>query len=587
VRRLLTILVLLGTALAAFGTVRLLLPARDSSTKEPEAVGAAILLTDVTAEWGVPFPHFGGRRENLLPEDMGSGIAIGDYDGDGDPDLFVPAINALRSFLRPGTPQVSNLLLRNDGRGQLVDVTEQAGLRFRGVGMGALFVDLDGDGWLDLLVTNFGPDLLYRNLGDGRFARVADPGISGAGFSGGASCGDVDGDGDLDLYIPSYVHFDLHVPPAPPASSGPPPPLAPKVQRLLQAEDELFETPPPYGILPVNFRPVPNHLWRNDGGFRFTDITATAGVADAGGRSLQSLLVDLDGDGDLDLFVANDVSENRLFLNRGDGRFQEASLPSGLLDPRGAMGATIAELNQDGLPDVIIANYSTDGLALYLSAGLQDGIPRYRRGEEMARLVDSTLGRVGWSVGLHDLDLDGDLDLYETHGHIRNLVDDPTRLGPQTDSLFRALGGPVFEHLEGARGGVALEAAGVGRGAAFVDLDGDGDEDIVICRHGQGLRFLRNDSQRGGGSLRVRLAGRPPNLFAVGARVRLGGPGGIQERWILAGQGYLGNGSDWPVFGLPEGRPAAWIEVTWPGTRQPVRYPGPFAPDRPVTLRQP
>jgi len=283
--------------------------------------------------------------------------------------------------------------------------------------------------------------------------------------------------------------------------------------------------------------------------------------------------------------VANDVSNNRLFLNRGDGTFTDASVESGLLDPRGSMGATLADLDGDGRPDLVVSNYSTDGIALFLStAAGADGIPRYHRAEEMARIVDATLGRVGWFVGLADLDLDGDLDLYLSQGHIRNLASDPERLGPQQHALYRSLGGPVFEHLPGAQGGPAMVAATVGRGATFADVDADGDEDVIVLDHGEGLRLLRNDSRRGGGSLTVRLSAPPPNTRAVGARIRLRAGGRVQERLVLAGEGYLGCSSESKLFALPGGGPAEEIEVRWPGlgTR---RYPGPFAAGSVVVLR--
>ncbi len=522
----------------------------------------AARLVDATEVAGLAgFRHFGGLRGNYIAEDMGSGVVLGDVDGDGDLDLFLPAINALATFSDPSTPKVSNRLYLNDGAGHFTDHTEEAGLSFEGVGMGGVFGDLDGDGDLDLVVTNFGPDLLYENLGGARFMLVPNALPGSTGFSGGPALGDVDGDGDLDIYVPHYVWFDMRLPPAPPTpetmGSGD---LPESVRRILVQEDERFVTPPPYGILPVNFRPEPNHLYRNDGSLRFMDISEQAGVSDPTGRSLQALMLDVDSDGDTDIFVTNDVSYNRLFLNRGDGTFEDASLRTGLLDIRGSMGATVGDLDGDGCLDLLVSNYSTDPNGMFLGDGCRRGQLRFHRVEALAQIAQTSLGRVGWGVELTDLDLDGDQDIYVAQGHIRNLRAAPTRLGPQPDEVLLCVTGAVFEPGAGI-----LVGKGVGRGTASADLDGDGDDDLLILEHGRGVRLLRNESHAPGSSLTVRLRDHRGEPFGVGARILVRrADGSTTTRLLLAGDGYLSHDGYARTFSLPSGEPPEHVEVIWP-----------------------
>lgn len=542
----------------------------------------SVRLVDGSAAAGLEgLRSFGGRRGNYIAEDMGAGVAVGDYDGDGDPDLFLPTINSLRSFRDPRARRVPHMLLRNDGAGRFSDATVEAGLVFYGVGMGAVFADLDGDDRLDLVVTQFGPDLVYRNVGGGRFELVVQAGLRADGFSGGPALGDLDGDGDLDMYVPQYVRFDLRIPPPAPNAHEQPAPLPPRVRRILSAEDRSFETPPPYGILPVNFRPEANALYWNEGGLRFVEGALAAGVADAEGRSMQALVCDFDGDDRPDIFVTNDVSYNRLFLNQGGRRFTDASRAAGLYDLRGSMGATVADLNGDGRPDLVVSNYSTDANGLFLSAGPG---ARWTPAEELARIAEASMGMVGWGVEIADLDLDGAPELFVAQGHIRNLAAAPRELGPQPDALFRGLGGAVFEQLELSQVGPGANAVAVGRGTGVLDHDGDGDLDLLVTDHGRGPRLLRNESQRAGAALQIELRQPGPNTRAVGARVRVGTAGSVETQWVLAGQGYLGGASYTKFFTIPAGTQADWIEVRWPsGAVQ--RLEGPWPPGRRVLTR--
>ena len=523
-----------------------------------------VVLTDATAAAGLGFTQLGGSRANLIIEDMGSGMAVGDVDGDGDLDVYAVASNGLATFRGVGRP-ARNSLFVNRGNGTFDERGRSAGVAFSGVGMGAVLVDLDDDGHLDLFVSNFGPDRLYHNRGDGTFSDVTTgSGLGHSTFSAGAAFGDLDRDGDLDLYLPAYVDFDPRKPPAPPSTAMNAAPDGPAVWRILGEEERRFETPPPYGILPVNFLPVTNRVLRNDGG-RFADVTEASGAGDPTGRSLQALVFDVDGDGHTDIFVANDVSYGRLFAGHGDGTFTDVSEEVGLLDPRGSMGAHLADFDGDGLLDLFVANYATDvnSLALQRRDG---GRLRFVAWEMAAGLGAASLGEVGWGISTADLDLDGHPDLYVANGHIRNLASSRDRLGPQRDRLFRNLGDANFVDV-GAEAGPAMEVVRVSRGVASADLDGDGDEDLLVMEHGHGLRYLRNDQRTGHHWIKVRLVAPSPNRFGVGALVRLTAAGRTQVRPVLAGASYLVGPPYELVFGLGDATGVDLIEVRWPDGR--------------------
>ncbi len=519
-----------------------------------------VSFVDAAAEAGLSFRHFDGARSSRLPEDMGSGLAWGDYDGDGDPDLFLvneagpltlSAEEAARSPAR-------SALYRNDGDGHFTEVTAAARLAIDGWGMGASWGDFDGDGDLDLVVTRFGTIVLERNDGDGGFTDVS--GASGVdafnGFWTGVSWADYDRDGDLDLYVAGYVRYRDD-----PAVTG----------RTTQQ----YQAVVPFTLNPSSYPPQPNLLLRNEGG-RFRDVARAAGVDNPAGRSLSAAWADLDRDGWPDLYVANDISDNALFRNLGNGRFEDLSHSAWVADPRGAMGLGVGDWDNDGDPDLFIAHWIAQENALYD----HQGTPlRFLDIADQVGLGQIALDFVGWGTGFLDYDNDGRLDLFVANGSTFEREDDPRRLVPMRNLVFWNAGPREGFFEAGSAAGAALGVENVGRGAAFADYDGDGDPDIAVSVNGGAARLLRNDGGERGGWLRVVLRGpaaptRPGRLrtttFANGAVVRLTAGGATQRREVDSEPSYLSQSPPGEVrFGVGAVATIERLEVDWPdGGRQ-------------------
>jgi hypothetical protein len=535
-----------------------------------------IRLSNAAADAGISFRHFPGRRSTQLPEDMGSGAAWGDYDNDGDPDLFL--VNLAGPLPRgPEDPRetdaatAKSALFRNDGEGRFTDVTDLSGAGVGGIGMGAAWGDYDGDGRLDLAVTRYGTNVLLRNRGDGTFADVsAGTGIAGSeGFWTGASWGDFDRDGDIDLYVCGYVRYRFD-----PADAS--------------HESRQYKAVVPYTLNPSTYPPERNLLLRNDGG-RFREVAKGAGVDNLTGRSLSAAWADFDNDGWPDLYVANDVSDNGMFRNLGNGRFQDVSHSAWVADYRGAMGLAVGDWENDGDLDLFITHWIAQENALYVN---QLGVIAASPAEplhfvdmaDVNGLGQIALDYIGWGTGFLDLDNDGRLDLFAASGSTFQRDDDPARLVPMKNLLFWNAGVDRGYFEIGATAGVALAVENVARGAAFADYDGDGDEDIALVVHGGDFRLLRNDSERQGGALRLVLHGpRTPqasgalrtSTFALGARVAVTAGGTRQIREVGAGPSYLSQGPPGEVhFGLGSATAIDRIEITWPdGSTQTL--PGP------------
>ena len=518
-----------------------------------------VIFKDVTETAGINFVHSAGVRSSVLPEDVGSGAAFADYDNDGHIDLYVVnnpgPLDAEITETSPG-----NVLYRNNGDGTFTDVTEKAGVGDRGYGMGCVFGDYDNDGALDLYVTNYGPNVLYRNNGDGTFTDLAEKaGVGDTRWGTGAVFGDYDNDGDLDLYVPNYIEHDL--------------------DKLAEAQNTSMQygQSVPRKLNPHSFEPQDNVLYRNDGDGTFTDVTAELSVESPGGRSLQAIFTDFDLDGDLELYVANDLSPNFLYRNNGDGTFTDASDASWAADFRGSMGLATGDYDGDGDLDLFMSHWIEQENALYSNMWKEEGTiggeSSKVEGMQPIHLVDESYGAslgeeslkyVGWGTDLFDYDNDGDLDIFVANGHTFQYLDNYDLLIPQKDQFFRYDGDGIFTDVSAATGIAALPYR-VGRGVAFGDYDSDGDVDIFIVNNHDRAVLLRNEGGNRNNWLHVKLVGTKGNRDAVGARIRLKAGDRIQLREINAGASYLSFNSLTAEFGLEQETTVDWIEVIWLG----------------------
>ncbi len=517
----------------------------------------AIPFTDVTKNAGITFVHDNAAGgEKLLPETMGGGVAFFDYDRDGDPDLL------LMHSSRTAEPPV--VLYANDGKGRFSDVTAESGLAeamSKGfLGMGVAAADVDGDGWTDLYLTAVGGNRFLRNR-EGRFEdATAETGLAGpeGAWGTGAAFFDAEGDGDLDLVVVNYVTW------------------SPAVDRerdfQLDGIGRAFGRPQDYpGAHPLLF------IQKADGSFEERGAEAGLHVLDAPGgtalgKGLAVGVVDVDGDGLTDLFVANDTTRNFFFHNQGGGRFKEVGELFGLAyspDGRntGAMGVDWGDLGGDGRVSFAVGNFAKEVSSLYRAGD----DPTYFLDEALAAgLAAPTRSALTFAVLLADFDLDGRLDLLQVNGHVEPDIAaaDPAQRHRQPPQLFWNAGPDEsgrlrFLQVPDPRLG-DLPAPLAGRGAATADVDGDGDLDLALTQTGGPAVLLRNDQATCHHWLRLRLEGEPPNRDALGARVEVKADGGVQRRTIQPARGYLSSVEPVLTFGLGDAEKVESVTVTWP-----------------------
>ena len=525
----------------------------------------SIPFADVTAQWGIDFVHDSGAKgEKLLPETMGGGVAVFDLDGDGDEDLCFVSSGGLAS----DSPAVA--LYRNEGGGRFANVTEGYGLAgLRAIGMGVATGDADGDGDIDLFVSALGPNLLLVNEG-GRFREAAESaGLSGGDADWSTSSGffDADGDGDLDLFVANYVAWSRE--------------LDLQLNFTLNGRDRAYGPP-------VQYPGAHCRLYRNDGGLKFTDVTEEAGIAvrnpatgEPLGKALAISFADIGNDGLLDVFVANDTVQNFLFKNLGGGRFEEVGARSGVAFDEagmatGAMGLDLSEPAGDGRLAVGIGNFANESSSLYLQ---QRGDWRFADLASAVGVGSPSRLRLSFGLFFADLDLDGREDLLQANGHLEDEIAEvqPSQTYHQPAQLFwncsegtRPCFVPVPEDETGDLGRPL-----VGRGAAYGDLDGDGDLDVVLTQPGGPPAVLRNDQATGHRWLRVRLVGAPPNSSAIGASVELVAAGRTQRRRVVPARSYLASVESPVTFGLGRADSVESLTVRWPdGFEQRVEVPG-------------
>jgi enediyne biosynthesis protein E4 len=529
------------------------------------------LFLEVAEQTGLRFSHDNGAAgQYYMPEIMGAGVALFDYDGDGDLDVFLLQGGPLGET---GRAAPTSRLFRNDLKVaadgsrvlRFTDVTEAAGLAWTGYAMGAAIGDYDNDGHLDLYITAFGEDALFRNNGDGTFTNVTiEAGIRNPLWGASAAFLDYDRDGHLDLFVTNYLDFTI-------ADN--------KVcTESLGARDYCS---------PRSYRPVQDRLYRNLGNGRFADVTESAGIARTTGAGLGVSIGDYNGDGWLDVYVANDATPNQLWINRRDGTFVDEGLLSGAAfnaagNPEGSMGIASGDVDADGDEDIFVTNLVGETFVLYEN----DGHGSFEDVRTRWGLAQPTAAFTGFGTEWFDYDNDGWLDLFVANGAV-NII--PAQRGEpmpfrMLNQLFRHTGARRFVEVT-AEAGPAFSLKDVSRGAAFGDIDNDGDIDIVVANNAGPVRLLLNQAAGDHHWLLLGLEDETGNRFGMGARVGLERPG-RPTLWRRAKtDGSYLSASDLRVhFGLGAEPTIGALAVRWPdGTCE--RWTE-LQADRMITLRR-
>lgn len=527
-----------------------------------QAETPAARFTDITKESGIAFVHNNGARgEKLLPETMGSGAAFLDFDNDGDQDLLFVNGTSWPWQASDGKKPTTSVLYRNDGTGRFADVTADSGLDVPLYGMGVAVGDSDNDGLPDVFLSTVGGGRLFHNLGGGKFKDVTgEAGVAGSPKDWSTACTwlDYDNDGKLDLLVANYVRWS----------------------REIDAEVgyTLVGVGRAYGP-PMNFEGAFPRLYHNDGNGRFSDVSDKSGLqvknpatGVPAAKTLGIAPVDIDGDGWMDLVLANDTVPNFVFLNQRDGTFKEVGAISGIAfdsygNTRGAMGIDTARFRNDAALGVVIGNFANEMTALYVSQQSRtnfadEAIPE---GVGPASRLPLKFG-----VFFFDYDLDGWLDLLSVNGHLEEEISkvQKSQHYAQPAQLFwngTGAGQNGFVVVPPQKAGDDLFRPIVGRGSAFADIDGDGDLDVVLTQVGSAPLLLRNDQQLKHQWVRVKLVGSKVNRDAIGAWVTVRAGGRTMARQVMPTRSYLSQ-SELPVtFGLGSGDRVDEVTVLWPG----------------------
>ena len=523
--------------------------ASPSPSPTPPRPSGPIEFTDVTAQAGIRFKHnTGAFGKKFLPETIGSGGAFLDYDNDGWQDiLLVNSMDWPENKKRRSFPA----LYKNNKDGTFTDVTQQAGLGVEMYGIGVAIADYDNDGNDDIYITCVGPNRLFRNLGGGKFLDVTGrAGVGDPGFSTAAAWFDFDNDGKLDLFVGNYVEWspetDQHC--------------------TLDGKNKSYCTP-------RNYKGQSPTLYRNRGNGTFENVTARAGLNEPGGKTLGVALLDYDDDGWIDLFVANDTEPNKLYRNNRNGTFTDNAVVAGVAfseagTARAGMGVDAADYDGSGKQSVVIGNFTNESIALYHNDGsglFTDEAPASGIGKVSAQSLT-------FAVFFFDYDLDGLLDIFAANGHVSDDISvvQPTVKYAQPPHLFRNRGRKKFEEVT-AKLGRALGRAIVGRGAAYGDIDNDGDLDLLIMTNNGAARLLRNDNANQNDLLRLKTVGAKANRNGIGAKVVVKtSKGKTIHGMVRTGSSYCSQ-SEMPLtFGLgkPEEGVTLNLEITWPGNQK-------------------
>jgi len=503
-----------------------------------------IRFKDVTQDSGINFVHTDGSEGNrYIVESVASGLATFDYDGDGNIDILF--LNGTPLSGKGDAGAARNALYRNKGNWEFEDRTEASGLVDSGFHLGTCIGDYNNDGFPDVFLSNFGPDILYRNNGDGTFTDVTQV----AGFENrnevgaGAAFLDIEGDGDLDLFVANYCDFQLS-----------------KHQARRVNGHPAYSGPAIYG-------PRPDTLFRNEGDGTFKNISREAGIAAIPGTGMGVVCADYDNDGDTDIIVGNDAMANFVWRNDGSGSFKEVGLFSGLAYDQngmglGTMGVDCADYDNDGKLDFFMTSYEKQWAILYKNEG--NGF--FSDVTHPTGAGTGTFSDVTWGVGMVDFDNDGFRDLFVACGHLQDnigLWDDTKGYEAQNILLWNSKGMKFYDYSD--RSGDGLSVKGSSRGAVFDDLDNDGDLDAVILNARQRPSLLRNDSPNQNHWIQIRLQGEQANRAGIGARIQVISGDLTLTDEVRSGRGYQSHYGAYPHFGLGQRSHIDRIEIRWTG----------------------
>ena len=523
-----------------------------------ETVAVQPPFIEVAASTGLIFSHFNGASGAFYqPEIFGPGVALLDYDNDGDLDVYLPQASMVDPeqspeqalFPLPSTQPPGDRLFRNqlipDGELRFVDVTKEAGLGHAGYAQGVATGDYDNDGHVDLYVTAFGSNVLYHNEGDGRFTEVtAAAGVDDPRWSTSTAFLDYDRDGDLDLFVANYVHFTV---------TG---------NKQCAGSDGTLDY-----CGPQSYSQVRDRLFRNEGDGSFTDVSDASGLDASFGPGLGVTCADFNGDGWQDIYVANDGDDNELWINRGDGRFENTALMAGVAinaygKAEASMGVTAGDFDSDGDEDLFMTHLDRETNTLYVN----DGSGHFIDATDANKLGRISLPFTGFGAEWFDFDNDSDLDLFVANGAVR--IEEDLRGQPfpyhERNQLIRNDGNAGFIDITG-QAGPALELVEVGRGAAFGDVDNDGDIDIVVSNNNGPTRLLLNTTNGDRHWLTIQLRGVQSNVAGLGARVavlRTDKP--TLWRRVHTDGSYLSASDARVHFGLGQDSTVQAVAVVWP-----------------------
>lgn len=510
-------------------------------TEQPQRV---TFVEVPSAQSKITWVHDNGRSElRQLPETCGGGGLFFDFDNDGWMDIYL--VNSGPSdFYTPKTP-IRNALYRNNGDGTFVDVTDKAGVacgQMGDFGMGAAAADYDGDGWQDLYVTNYGANVLFHNNGNGTFTNVTDKaGVAAPNWSTCATWFDYDNDSKLDLFVSSFVQY---------SANG----------AIFCGDNKVGRR---YYCVPRVFKPRPSFLFHNEGSGKFLDVSKDSGIAASLGKSFGAVATDVNNDGLMDLFVANDTLANFLFVNKGKGKFEEEGLLSGVAysdsgAPRSGMGVDAADYDNDGWQDLFVANIDQELFSLYQNQKDLTFIDKPGEIGSATRLLS------GWGLRFFDYDNDGDPDLILANGHPDDMVEIQSLKVKYKEPLL------LFENVNGSYKHVSSISGAVfskdfpARGLSVGDYDNDGDLDLLIINNGDAPILLKNEGGNRNNWIGLNLVATKSNPGAVGAIITWEAGGVKYRRLKTAGGSYLSSHDPREILGVGAATKIDSIEIKWP-----------------------